>query len=1253
MNGGMVELAEWIWGASWHASVLVVLVVVTQFAFRKWLNPTWRHALWGLVVARLLLPVLPESPFSVFNVLPRPVPVVVESLEIESAVVEPVEIVAEPSTGEVSESASVDDEVAVSSIPATAPVVAMPAPKIVVPPMSWTEMARVAWLFGSISMFLLMVVAYVNMRRKIVAFRRIDDERLLSLLAEAQSAIGIERRIELIEAEGAVGPALFGLFHTRLVLPRGLAAEFSDDELRNVFLHECAHLRRHDLALNWLVGLLRVVHWFNPVLWWAFARMRSDRELACDDLVLRASGESKAQAYGDTIVRLLERAAGKSLLPGMVGIVESDADIKQRITRIVAYRKATGWSVIAAILLTFVLAHLSLTNAVTNPADEPLDALLRESRERQKEIWILLRGIEKQDPNGGMFSSRYISLSQELSRLTTFERMFKGDSVMNNIRLAKTLYLRGQFELAEAEYKDAMRIDPMNPLLDGYLELVAQGRREAASGLEGEELFLRLNANLVRLEQGNIEKYIFNDRIDVLSAPRYVRSLTSARQLVAKDGVIGARPVIRAESGERAKVLQFVHEGKGFYELEQFDKAEAALTEAVPLEPKSDAAIYYRQLVAQAQYDQKSKERVHNDSGQGIQDEGTEKSNHYYLTNAPGSYLTGSREGAKRIERKLDELVISELAFDEFPMSDVIEGLNALAKKLDSEGKGIPFLLAADPPPIGKLKGAPLELPDQGVGPGPLADVVINLPTPLKDVKLRHVLDAIVKTADIPIRYVVEEYAVVFGIGPMPNKASSSAGRRQIESKLDEIVFEEILYPQVMLNDVVKDLIVGTKHRDSHGKGLNFMMAGTIPRQPSKPFAAPVLDARGNAIPTFLTPLPHELRDVIISITQPLKNMKLRHVLDAIVKTADKPIRYVVEDYAIVFQPAKAVVKQRLHARIFKVDPELMKRGLAGFTPLVLVDELDSGQWVDLLRDYFAAAGVDVFRKTEDQRGRSLYYNETNGMIVVRASLQELDIVSQAIGLLNVEPQKILLEVTGAWIRGVTNQSRIGVDWIVPSNVKREVSSGTNRTNEAGALALSENLFGFRYADGVDVTKTAPLDVQFGDLSIVQRRVLSDPQYRTLVNAIETRDRTDVVQDRASFPRGQIRRFWFPNAGRKGDDSSVGKGPQEGVLVKCRVNTTDVAGQLRVDVRVYENKRATKEDGISKSFLFRSGSGSARFPSGNIFMLNHADEEYSFVLFVRAALVQADGTELLQEIDDDTWVTSHPSDFTIQAQSAE
>jgi len=57
----------WLWRMSWQASVLVLLVLMAQRVFRSRLTPQWRFSLWWLVLLRLMLPVAPESAWSVFN----------------------------------------------------------------------------------------------------------------------------------------------------------------------------------------------------------------------------------------------------------------------------------------------------------------------------------------------------------------------------------------------------------------------------------------------------------------------------------------------------------------------------------------------------------------------------------------------------------------------------------------------------------------------------------------------------------------------------------------------------------------------------------------------------------------------------------------------------------------------------------------------------------------------------------------------------------------------------------------------------------------------------------------------------------------------------------------------------------------------------------------------------------------------------------------------------------------------------------
>src|SRR5439155_23873378 len=59
-----------LWRSSWQASVLTGIVLLVQVALRHRLSARWRHALWGIVLLRLLVPVTPPTRWSLFNVAP-------------------------------------------------------------------------------------------------------------------------------------------------------------------------------------------------------------------------------------------------------------------------------------------------------------------------------------------------------------------------------------------------------------------------------------------------------------------------------------------------------------------------------------------------------------------------------------------------------------------------------------------------------------------------------------------------------------------------------------------------------------------------------------------------------------------------------------------------------------------------------------------------------------------------------------------------------------------------------------------------------------------------------------------------------------------------------------------------------------------------------------------------------------------------------------------------------------------------------
>ncbi|WP_165226336.1 M56 family metallopeptidase [Aquisphaera insulae] len=358
-----------LWRASWQAGILVLAVVLIRALLGKRLTAAMRYALWGVVLARLLLPVLPQSPasaYGLFDVKPRESPPmdVLESPRIEPpAQAEPVAI---PEPSPVSRRAEVPVE---QDAPAK--------PAAVQPARSWTwwQAAAVAWVLG------VSLVAFRALRSLVLLARRsrhwvaADDPQLAALFESCRVRIGLGWRPVLKVSEDGFGPAAMGVIRPAILIPRSILESTSRGNLEHILLHELSHLRRRDAAVDWLWTIACAVHWFNPVAWWAAARARTDRELACDASVLDRLGPGRRGAYGMTVLDLTVRRDAHPLIIGTVGAFGSQRHLSERIDMIAEHVPPRRGRRFASLAVLLGLAAVGLTDAApAGSTPEPAEA---------------------------------------------------------------------------------------------------------------------------------------------------------------------------------------------------------------------------------------------------------------------------------------------------------------------------------------------------------------------------------------------------------------------------------------------------------------------------------------------------------------------------------------------------------------------------------------------------------------------------------------------------------------------------------------------------------------------------------------------------------------------------------------------------------------------------------------------------------------------------------------------------------------
>jgi len=276
------------------------------------------------------------------------------------------------------------------------------------------------------------------------------------------------------------------------------------------------------------------------------------------------------------------------------------------------------------------------------------------------------------------------------------------------------------------------------------------------------------------------------------------------------------------------------------------------------------------------------------------------------------------------------------------------------------------------------------------------------------------------------------------------NVVATSQDRQAILKKLDRIRLNSVQYDGLPLSEVIRNLSEESKRNDPDKKGINFTIAPGAERFVAGTAITNGLDPVTGLPPAGDTNLPpsSDLNAVSVKMYSPVSNIKLQHLLEIITKSADHPLKYSIEENGIVFSPRDAE-KAPLYTRSFKVDPNTFWAGLqnvegisvsnsssgVGGGPTAAIprvsvvgggrggggDVQNSGGGLPFItqqqtvpsvqsatRDFFKSVGVDL-----NASGKAVFFNDRQGTLFVRGTLQDLDVIDQAVKVLNTAPSQV------------------------------------------------------------------------------------------------------------------------------------------------------------------------------------------------------------------------------------------------------
>jgi beta-lactamase regulating signal transducer with metallopeptidase domain len=317
----------WLAQNTVSASILALLVLlVCRFCS---LRPSLRHALWLVVLVKLVAPPLVLWPWNPLQLVglssPDKAPETIDLAQLQ--VVNLVE--ADPSTREslvykFALPGAVLEESA-SSVPVVAP----------------SLLERLAflqpwilglWLTGAGGMFVVQVVRAGRFRRLMRGWRP-APRRLRHQVARLSREMKL-RSPRCLVLPGLHSPFIWSLVRPWLIWPAPLHDHLSPEAHRTVIVHELAHLRRRDHWVGWLQLAGECLFWWNPLFWFVRRQIRFQAELACDAWVMRLLPGAR-RAYAEALIEvtaLISRAPAPVPALGMSSAARQD--FERRLTMI-------------------------------------------------------------------------------------------------------------------------------------------------------------------------------------------------------------------------------------------------------------------------------------------------------------------------------------------------------------------------------------------------------------------------------------------------------------------------------------------------------------------------------------------------------------------------------------------------------------------------------------------------------------------------------------------------------------------------------------------------------------------------------------------------------------------------------------------------------------------------------------------------------------------------------------------------------
>lgn len=351
----IVNIFENLINISLMGSVFAFIIFCIRPIIKRFFGPMILSCLWLILIIKLIIPYGPQSELSIYNIpdkLSRKI--TSEDLQINHST---------------TDNSQTIDNINFEKIPSDSNITTYSPPiDTSFKPNSNISMKLLSciWFFGFLIATFLAVMSYFKLLKiKSSMIYRLNKNNY-NVLNNALNKLKIKSNIEILVVKNLNSPALCGVLSPKILIPINIFENMNDEDINYIILHELCHYKRKDVLIAWIIYLLKILYWFNPVIFFALNTMRKDCEIACDNMVISNFKNDENLNYGYTILKVFSLINKSNSIIGVSSIANNKKSLKERISMIGHNKKFGIKNIAVGVIVLLIISVLALTSGKSN-----------------------------------------------------------------------------------------------------------------------------------------------------------------------------------------------------------------------------------------------------------------------------------------------------------------------------------------------------------------------------------------------------------------------------------------------------------------------------------------------------------------------------------------------------------------------------------------------------------------------------------------------------------------------------------------------------------------------------------------------------------------------------------------------------------------------------------------------------------------------------------------------------------------------